>query len=75
MRREKEKSQVENEVVRLFEAAKALITYIDQEPVFDKVGDMGCCGVDMHQSEVFYNLIAEARKAVREFEDKIKEPG
>jgi len=31
------------------------------------------CGVDHHQSETFYNLIADARRAVSEFESKMKE--
>jgi hypothetical protein len=62
-----------NESFKLYEAAKALVTYIDKEDVFDKVGDMGCGGVDHHQSETFYNLIADARKAVSNFENKMKE--
>jgi hypothetical protein len=63
---------MDDESLRLYEAAKALVTYIDNEQVFDKVGDMGCGGVDMHQSEAFYNLIANARKAVNGFENKMK---
>ena len=62
-----------NESFKLYEAAKALVTYIDKEDVFDKVGDMGCGGVDHHQSETFYNLIADARKAVSEFEKIMRE--
>ncbi|NTW36029.1 MAG: hypothetical protein HGB17_07845 [Syntrophobacteraceae bacterium] len=61
-----------DETSRLYEAANALVTYIDKEDVFDKVGSMGCGGIDTHQSEAFYNLIAEARKALREFESRIK---
>ena len=61
------------ESLKLYEAARALVTYIDSEDVFDKVGDMGCGGVDHHQSETFYNLVADARKAVREFENQIEE--
>jgi hypothetical protein len=62
-----------DESSKLYEAAKALVTYIDSENVFDKVGNMGCGGEDMHQSETFYNLIANARKAVGEFANKMKE--
>ena len=61
------------ESLKLYEAARALVTYIDREDVFDKVGDMGCGGVDMHQSETFYHLIADARTAVNKFENKMKE--
>ena len=60
-----------DEVLKLYKAAKALVSYIDNEQVFDKVGDMGCGGVDMHQSETFYYLIADARKAISEFEKRL----
>jgi hypothetical protein len=68
-----EQRAMNDEFLKLYEAAKALVTYIDREDVFDKVGDMGCGGVDHHQSEAFYNLIADARKAVREFENQMQE--
>jgi hypothetical protein len=61
------------ESLKLYQTARALVTYIDREDVFDKVGDMGCGGVDHHQSETFYNLIADARRAVSEFESRMKE--
>ncbi len=60
---------------RLYEASKALVAYIDSEDVFDKVGSMGCGGVDHHQSEAFYNLIADARNAIKAFEESVKESG
>jgi hypothetical protein len=56
----------------LFEAAKDLVTYIDKEQVFDKAADMGCGGFDTYQSDDFYDLIAEARKALTEFENGMK---
>ncbi|MCU0586725.1 MAG: hypothetical protein MUF52_01090 [Syntrophobacteraceae bacterium] len=59
--------------LKLYEASRALVTYIDSEDVFDKVGSMGCGGVDHHQSEAFYNLIAEARSALGRFEDAMKD--
>jgi hypothetical protein len=63
-----------DQMLRLYEASRALITYIDTEDVFDKVGNMGCGGIDHHQSEAFYNLIVEARNALREFESNMKIP-
>ena len=56
----------------LLEAAKDLVTYIDKEHVFDKAADMGCGGFDTYQSDAFYDLIAEARKAVIEVENGLK---
>ncbi len=61
-----------DESLKLYEAAKALVTYIDAEQVFDKSADMGCGGYDTFQSEAFYDLIASARKAVSDFESKMK---
>jgi hypothetical protein len=64
-------NQMNDEFLRFFEAAKALITYIDSEQVFDKSAAMGCGGYDTYQSEVFYDLIANARKALKELESTI----
>ncbi len=56
------------EYLTLFETARDLIAYIDKEHVFDKAADMGCGGFDTYQSDAFYDLIAEARKALSEVE-------
>jgi hypothetical protein len=60
-----------DEFSRFFEAAKALITYIDSEQVFDKSAAMGCGGYDTYQSELFYDLIANARNALKELESTL----
>lgn len=57
-----------DEYAKFFEAAKALIIYVDKEQVFDRAADMGCGGFDTSQSETFYDLIANAREALKEFE-------
>jgi hypothetical protein len=67
-----EEKQMEDEFSELFESAKALVTYIDKEYVFDKAADMGCGGFDTYQSDAFYDLIAEARKAIAEVENEQK---
>ena len=59
---------MKEEYLKLFEAAKDLVAYIDNEYVFDKAADMGCGGFDTYQSDAFYDVIAEARKAVKEVE-------
>lgn len=58
--------------LKLFEAAKALITYIDNESVFDRAAAGGCSGMDYHLSDTFYDLIVSTRSAVREFENGLK---
>jgi hypothetical protein len=61
-----------DEFMALFEAAKALVNYIDKEHVFDKAADMGCGGFDTYQSDTFYDLIADARKALEGVENGLK---
>jgi len=55
-----------------YQAAKALITYIDREYVFDKSTDMGCGGIDTYRSETFHNLIVNAKKALDDLETEMK---
>ena len=63
---------MKDEYLKLFKAAKDLVTYIDKEYVFDKAADMGCGGFDTYQSDAFYDLIAEARRAMHEVENGLK---
>jgi len=57
------------EFLALFEAAKALVTYIDTEYVFDKASAGGCSGMDYHLSDKFYDLIVNARKVISDVEN------
>jgi hypothetical protein len=63
---------MKDEFLTLFEASKALVTYIDKEYVFDKAAAGGCSGMDYHQSDTFYDLIVDARKVVNEIENGFK---
>ena len=63
---------MKGEFLRLLEAAKALIVYIDEEHVFDKAADMGCGGFDTYQSDAFHDLIVATRKAIEEVENGLK---
>lgn len=65
---------MDDQFLRFFEAAKALIIYIDGEQVFDKSAAMGCGGYDTYQSETFYDLIANAREALKAFEGSVNKP-
>ena len=64
---------MKDEFLTLFEASKALVTYIDKEDVFDKAAAGGCSGIDYYLSDPFYDLIVNARKAVNEFENGLKD--
>ena len=57
------------EFLALFEAAKVLVTYIDNEYVFDKASAGGCSGMDYHLSDKFYDLIVNARKVISDVEN------
>ena len=57
------------EFLALFEVAKALVTYIDKEYVFDKASAGGCSGMDYHLSDKFYDLIVDTRKVISEVEN------
>jgi hypothetical protein len=57
------------EFLTLFETAKALVTYIDKEYVFDKASAGGCSGMDYHLSDKFYDLIVDTRKVISDVEN------
>jgi hypothetical protein len=60
---------MKGEFLTLFEASKALVTYIDKESVFDKAAAGGCSGMDFHLSDKFYDLIVNARKVINDVEN------
>jgi hypothetical protein len=72
--RQEEENQMKEEFLTLFESAKALITHIDKEYVFDKAAAGGCSGMDYHLSDTFYDLIVDSRKIVSEVENGLEGP-
>ena len=60
---------MKDESLTIFEAAKALTTYIDEKYVFDKAAAGGCSGMDYHLSDTFYDLIVNAREVISEVEN------
>ncbi len=65
----REKRQMKDGYLALLEAAKALVTYIDKEYVFDKASAGGCSGMDYHLSDKFYDLIVDTRKTISDVEN------
>jgi len=65
---------MKDEFLTLFETAKALVTYIDKEYVFDKASAGGCSGMDYHQSDTFYDLIVDTRRAISQAENGLEGP-
>ncbi len=64
---------MKDEFLILFEASKALVTYIDTEDVFDKAAAGGCSGIDYYLSDPFYDLIVNTRKAINEVENGLED--
>ncbi|HYA01479.1 MAG TPA: hypothetical protein VEI04_00010 [Syntrophobacteria bacterium] len=56
------------QVADLVAATRALLTYMEESPVFDKLADAGCGGVDAYRSERFDDLIGTVRRAVADVE-------
>jgi hypothetical protein len=62
-----------NDFLVLFDAAKALVTYIDEEYVFDRAAAGGCSGMDFHLSDAFYDLIVNTKKVIEDVENGSKD--
>ena len=62
-----------DEFLTLFEASKALVTYIDKEDVFDRAVAGGCSGMDYYLSDPFYDFIVNTRKAISEVENRLED--
>ncbi len=67
----KKKIPTREKYVKLFEAAKALITHVEKERAFDKVNDMGPVGAETYQSDTFIEVIQDTNKAVKEAEGRL----
>ncbi len=63
---------MKDEFLALLESAKALVTYIDKEYVFDKAAAGGCSGMDYYLSDTFLDLIVNASKAINEVENGLE---
>ena len=70
----REKKQMNDDFLKLLEAAKSLVAYIDKEYVFDKAAAGGCSGMDYHLSDTFYDLIVNTRKAISQVENGLEGP-
>jgi hypothetical protein len=57
---------MEEKVIKLRDAAKNLVNYIDTENVFDKMADCGCGGWDTYRSDKFDALIQAVKAALRD---------
>ena len=57
----------------LLRATQALVSYIDENHVYDKMADAGCGLYDTYRSDPFDEAINNARDAVKEMEKTLTE--
>jgi hypothetical protein len=58
---------------KLLTATQALLAYIDDNQVYDKMADAGCGLYDTYRSDSFNEAISQARAAVEEMEKVLTE--
>ena len=59
---------MKEQVRMLLKATQALLAYIDDNHVYDKMADAGCGLYDTYRSDPFDEAINNARDAVKEME-------
>ena len=59
----------------LVKATQALVAYIQDNHVFDKLADGGCGLYDTYRSDPFDEALSNARAAVQEMEKALAEGG
>ncbi len=59
-------------IVEVLEATVALVTYIEENQVFDKMADCGCGYLDSYRSDKFDELIINAKKAANRLNDELQ---
>jgi len=59
---------MDDKVLKLRDAVRALLRHIDAAPAYDKMADCGCGGVDPYRSDEFEALIRRAQEALAELE-------
>ncbi|MBM4295567.1 MAG: hypothetical protein FJ126_11795 [Deltaproteobacteria bacterium] len=57
---------MDEKIIKLRDATRALVNYIDTENVFDKMADAGCGGWDTYRSDKFDALVLSVKEALRD---------
>lgn len=66
---------MQEKIRKLTAATRALLAFIEENQVFDKLADCGCGGVDPYRSDQFESVIREAREALLPMESSGQEEG
>lgn len=66
---------VQEKISRLVEATTALVAYIEENQVFDKLADCGCGYLDQYRTDKFDDLIGNAKHAARAVKHDLQSSG
>lgn len=66
---------MQEKVLELLKATKALVAYIEEHHVFDKLADGGCGLYDTYRSDDFEKVVWAARDLVKELEKELGAAG
>jgi hypothetical protein len=59
---------MDEKVLKLRNATRALVRHLDEAPAYDKMADCGCGGVDPYRSDAFEALIQAVKEALAQLE-------
>jgi len=59
---------MDDKVLKLRDATRALVRHLDAAPAYDKMADCGCGGVDPYRSDEFEALIQAVKEALAQLE-------
>lgn len=62
-------------VNELIKVTQALVGYIEEHHVFDKLADAGCGLYDTYRSDKFEEAVNAAKQAARELEEELSRSG
>ncbi len=72
---EEEQRGMRDKVHNLLKATQALVAYIEEHHVFDRLADAGCGLYDTYRSDDFEKVFRTAKQAARELEEELAATG
>lgn len=54
------------DIEKILAVLEELVSFVEKQPVFDRLADAGCGYVDPHRSDLFEELIRRARESIDE---------
>lgn len=64
---------MKEKIASFIDTTRALLAYIEEEQVYDKLADAGCGYIDSYRSEKFDQLIKDVAQAANELETEVIE--